>query len=84
MELRALPNDPEVVKEARDLTGDKEKAWQFLRGWAQKEENVEEGPVRLVDVTDLSNETIWRSAASHYLTAFQKEVRTLPYFSGAV
>ncbi len=84
IELRALLDAPGTANEARDLTGDKENAWQYLRGCAQKQENVEEGPVRLGDVTDLTDETIWRIAAGHYLTAFQKGVRTLPFFTGGV
>ncbi|MCP4691972.1 MAG: BrxE family protein [Desulfobacterales bacterium] len=80
-DLRALLDDPEMEKEAREITGDKESAFRFLRESAEKGKGLEEGPVRLGDRSELLDETIWRIAARHYLTAFQKGGRTLPFFS---
>lgn len=78
IELHGLFEDQEIVKDLKQVIGNKDSAEQFLRERAITCDVLEHGPVRLGDYTDVVMKSAWQIAAQHYLKAFQEGARIFP------
>lgn len=67
----------EIAKVSQSLDTAKD----FLHDFGKGIEKIAVGPIRVGTVSSLQTIPVWRDVAAYYLTGFEKQTKTLPFFS---
>jgi len=60
---------------------DMDSATEFLRVYADGVQKISQGPVRVGQLSALRNPSAWKDVAAFYLSGFESQRETFPFFS---
>lgn len=64
-----------------DVMKDADSATEFLRAYANGVQKISQGPVKVGQLSALRNPSAWREVASFFLSGFEHQRETFPFFS---
>lgn len=74
----------DVAVETAQVIRSLETAIDYLRVFSKNEKKNAVGPVRVGAISSLQMISAWQDVAAYYLTAFEKQKKTLPFFSDRI